>query len=147
MERTPTHETCQSRDNGQDGNARLDCRNIDNGGQSVLADSLSRAAEADNRAYVRLVYEHTHDYCDQDAPAYIPRTPSYPPNNCMSFWRSPRACSSLNNAANCSSSNFICADAPQYPARAQARIERLTPNSGCWLRIADALADAALGQS
>jgi hypothetical protein len=35
---------------------------------------------------------------------------------------------------------------------AQARIERLSipePNSGCWLflRIADALADAALGQS
>jgi hypothetical protein len=36
--------------------------------------------------------------------------------------------------------------------RAHARIERLSipePNSGCWLflRIADALADAALGQS
>jgi hypothetical protein len=34
----------------------------------------------------------------------------------MSFARSPRACSSLKSAANCSSSNFIRADAPQYPA-------------------------------
>src|SRR6516164_4585647 len=34
----------------------------------------------------------------------------------FSFALSPRACSSLKSAANCSSSNFIRADAPQYPA-------------------------------
>jgi hypothetical protein len=33
----------------------------------------------------------------------------------MSFYLSPRVCSSLKSAANCSSSNFIRADAPQYP--------------------------------
>src|SRR5262249_29588813 len=38
------------------------------------------------------------------------------PNSCISFVLSPRACSSLKSAANCSSSNFIRADAPQYPA-------------------------------
>jgi hypothetical protein len=39
----------------------------------------------------------------------------------FSFALSPRACSSLKSAANCSSSNFIRADAPQYPTA----IERL----------------------
>jgi hypothetical protein len=38
------------------------------------------------------------------------------PKSCISFVLSPRACSSLRSAANCSSSIFIRADASQYPA-------------------------------
>jgi hypothetical protein len=40
----------------------------------------------------------------------------YTPNSCISFCLSPRDYSSLKSAANCSSSNFIRADAPHYPA-------------------------------
>src|SRR5262249_41736456 len=42
------------------------------------------------------------------------------PKSCMSFVLSPRACNSLKSAANCSSSNFIRANAPQYPHIAAA---------------------------
>ena len=37
------------------------------------------------------------------------------PKSCINLVLSPRACSSLKSAANCSSSNLIRADAPQYP--------------------------------
>src|SRR5262249_40814877 len=37
------------------------------------------------------------------------------PKSCISFCLSPRACSSLKSAANCSSSNFVRADAPSSP--------------------------------
>jgi len=50
--------------------------------------------------------------------------------NCISFVLSPRACSSLKSAANCSSSNFIRADAPQWlPSSGPRRQTRQSGNT------------------